>query len=141
MATPVMNKIIVTDNGSASRPISTSKSPATTQSKIFTSTMRSSPSRLTMPKKTATEARNDPAMAAVATHPASGSPSRRPKSIKKVKPTSGNSGTSHTSSTAVMCLSPQQREVVGCGLGTPAHDGHDDGEANHHFGGGNYKHE
>ena len=111
--TPVTNKAMVMDSGSARKPMSTASFPAGTHSNRVTTVSRSSPSWPTSPMNTSKVATNDPPIMAVASQPARGSPRRRPSAIRISTPASGKAGISQTRSTSVLInvsdLSPQRR--------------------------------
>src|SRR5687767_3229643 len=75
----------------------------------------------------------------VASHPAHGSPSCRPKTTSSRKPASGRAGINQTASSTE--LTPQQGDVVGGGTGLASEDGDDDPEADHDLGCGDDEHE
>ena len=110
--TPVTNSAIVTDSGSTSSPASTEKSPAGTHSNRVTTKRRSAGSRAINATNTATDDTNEPAMAAVASQPARGSPRRRPSTSSTKKPASGKAQMSQAAS-SISAL--QQGHVVGGG--------------------------
>src|SRR5215218_4468082 len=135
---PVTNRHIVMLSGSARKPIPALKLPAGIHVKSVWVRTRSCSSLPSRSMKTATLAKNEPAMAAVATQPAFGSPSLRPNRSCTRKPARGSAGMSQmTLSTSA----PQHRDVVGGGTGAPPHDGHDDPEADHDLGRGHHQHE
>ena len=108
--TPVTNRAMVIDSGSARKPMSTASLPAGTHSNRVNTVSRSSPSWPTSPMNTNRVAMNEPPIMAVASQPARGSPRRRPSIIKINTPASGKAGISQTRSTSVLIyLSPRIR--------------------------------
>src|SRR5215217_1700557 len=126
-------------SGSARNETSTLKPPTSIHSKSRKVNERSSSSSATSPAKVTTPATNEAPTMAVANHPASGSPRRRPATRRTRKPASGSAGTSQT---ALSTASPaEQADVVGGRPGASPQDGHDDAEADHDLGRGHDQHE
>src|SRR6478735_3604255 len=138
--TPVTNRHMMIESGSASSARSTCSAPTGIHVKITSTLERSSELIPSMSMYTPTETTNDAATISVAIHPASGSPRRRPRSRMIRNPASGKAGINQsTSSTVASAL--QLGEIVGGGTGTGAQDRHEDAEAHHGLGGGNHHHE
>src|SRR5437667_7642671 len=85
-----------------------------------------------------------PPAAVVATHPAIGSPNRRPPTTSVAKPASGKAAMSHdackTCIRSPVSSALEDVEVVGRRPGPAAEDGHDDAEADHDLGRGHHEH-
>ena len=95
---PVTNSAIVIDSGSTRKPRSTWNPPAGSQVKSFSTWWRWSASLPRRATKTATRDGERAGGGSVASHPARGSPSRRPKASSTRKPASGSAGMSQTRS-------------------------------------------
>src|SRR5262245_33373739 len=137
--TPVTNRAIVIDSGSARNPTSTRRSPTGIHSNRIWTKWRSSSASPSSPKNTTTVATKLAAAIAVASQPAPGSPSRRPNTSSSTKPASGSAGINQTASSTGSTF--EQGDVVGRGVGALAEQGDDDGQAHHHLGGGHHQHE
>ncbi len=95
-ATPVTNRIHVTESGSTRKPNFTLRPPETNQSKMLRTWARGVTSRSA--KNVTTDHTKEHASSPLPIHPASGSPIRLPKSNRMIAPAIGNAGTSHTRS-------------------------------------------
>src|SRR5919202_5239579 len=141
--TPVTNRAMVTDNGSTRKPTSTCSPPEGTHENSVWSKARCSCPLPMRARNTPHVTRNDREIRAVATQPASGSPRRRPDARRMANPASGRAGISQAACSIVggPASALEEGDVVGGGLGPAAEDGHDDGQADHHFGRGHDQHE
>ena len=77
--TPVTNKAMVIDSGSTRIPALTCRPATGNQVNMFRSANRSAAGRPSMVTQTISVETNEPPAATVPTHPATGSPSRRPE--------------------------------------------------------------
>src|SRR5271169_462820 len=75
---------------------------------------------------------NDPRTAAVPTHPAIGSPMRRPAKTRTTNPTSGNNGMRNAACNTVGSAL-QNVQIIGRGVGSAAEDCYYDAQPDHHF--------
>src|SRR5262245_19977770 len=137
--TPVTNSAIAIDRGSARNPTSTRRSPTGIHWNRICTKWRSSDGSPSRPPNTTRVATKLPAHMTVASQPAPGSPSRRPKASRTRNPARGSAGINQTASSTGSTF--EQGDVVGRGVGTLAEQGDDDGQAHHHFGGGHHQHE
>src|SRR4029453_6642068 len=137
--TPVMNSAMVIERGSARKPTSTCSRPTGIHSKRIWTKWRSSDGSPRSPPNTTSVAMKLPAHMSVASQPAPGSPSLRPKASRTRNPARGSAGSNQTASSAGSTF--EQGDAVGRGVGALAEQGDDDGQAHHHLGSGHHEHE
>src|SRR5688500_17175378 len=138
---PVMNSAIVIDSGSARNPTFTSRPPTWSQSNRSYTWLRWCASSPISAPNTTRVARKAPPHAAVASHPAAGSPRRRPSTTSTQNPASGSAGTSQTRSSVSNRSALQHVDVVGGGGGQLAEQSDDDAQAHHDLGGRHHQDE
>src|SRR6266511_3669069 len=133
--TPVTKRANVIESGSARKPSFTCSPPAGNHEKMSTVCERGSTSRRA--RSITTDHANASAISPVASHPAFGSPRRRPKSSRIAVPSAGSAGTIQTRSRrspASTASALQEPHVVGGGAPPAAEDGDDDRQAHRNLG-------
>src|SRR5690606_15331481 len=120
-------------NGSQRKPMWTEKSPTGIQVQSFWLSTRSSAGSASRSVKSFTATAKLPPTTAVPSHPARGSPRRRPNTTSRANPNRGRAGTSQIRS---IRSAPHQRDVVGIRALAPAQDRHDDRQADDDLGRG-----